>query len=189
MQLSRRQLLLGSAASVIASATPLRVFANVTEVGTAQFDTAAKELLAQLTVDEKISMMSGDTPFYEGLAGILKGDYNRRPLTVAGAAPRLNIAGVRFADGPRGTIFPVSTTFPASIARGARVGPELEARIRDVLARAARIYGANMIGGSRINLRRRPAWGRSQESYRQDSYRLGEMGVALVNGIQHHVMS
>lgn len=189
MQLSRRQLLLGSAASVIASATPLRVFANGTEVDSAQFDTAAKELLAQLTLDEKISMMSGDTPFYEGLAGILKGDYNRLPLTVAGAVPRLNIAGVRFADGPRGTIFPGATTFPAAIARGASFDPELEERIGDVMGREARIYGANMIGAPCINLMRHPAWGRSQETYGEDSYHLGEMGVALVNGIQNHVMS
>lgn len=46
-----------------------------------------------------------------------------------------------------------------------------------------------MIGAVCINLLRHPAWGRAQESYGEDSYHLGEMGVALTHGIQKHVMA
>src|SRR5690625_4746541 len=189
MKMSRRQLLIGSASSVLAAATPLGALARTLAPNTPQIDGPAKDLLAQLTLDEKISMMSGDSPFYQGLTGILTGNYNRLPLTVAGAVPRLGIGGVRFADGPRGAIFPGATTFPAAIARGASFDPDLEERIGNVMGHEARIYGANMIGAPCINLMRHPAWGRSQESYGEDSYHLGEMGAALVNGIQNHIMS
>src|SRR5690625_5276675 len=187
--MNRRQLLLGSAAGALATIIPLESFSQTLRMSPAQLDGPAGDLLAQLTLEEKISMMSGDKPFYQGLADIVRGGYNRLPLTVAGEVPRLGIAGVRFADGPRGTIFPGATTFPAAIARGASFDPDLEERIGDVMGREARIYGANMIGAPCINLMRHPAWGRSQETYGEDSYHLGEMGVALVNGIQNHVMS
>ena len=189
MNRQRRQLLLGSAASVLATAIPLKAFSRSAQISPAQLDGPTRDLLAQLTLKEKISMMSGDTPFYEGLADIIRGGYNRLPLTVAGEVPRLGIKGVRFADGPRGTIFPGATTFPAAIARGASFDPDIEERIGEVMGREARIYGANMIGAPCINLMRHPAWGRSQETYGEDTHHLGEMGVALVSGIQRHIMS
>jgi beta-glucosidase len=37
--------------------------------------------------------------------------------------------------------------------------------------------------------RRHPAWGRAQESYGEDSYHVGEIGAALMRGIQRHVMA
>jgi beta-glucosidase len=155
----------------------------------AQIDARARALLAQLTLQEKIDMMSGDAPFFEGLQHMENGGYNRIPLTVAGAIPRLGIPGIRFTDGPRGVMLPGATTFPCAMLRAASWDTNLEERIGDAMGREARAYGANMIGAPCINLLRHPAWGRAQESYGEDSYLLGEMGSALTRGIQHHVMS
>ena len=66
-----------------------------------QIEAKARELLAQLTLDEKIGMMSGDPPFWSGLVDMFGGGYSQH-VWVAGAVPRLGIPGIRFSDGPRG---------------------------------------------------------------------------------------
>ena len=155
----------------------------------AQIDGIARGLLAQLTLEEKIGMMSGDTPFFQGMLHLNRNGYFRQPRTTAGAIPRLGIPGVRFSDGPRGFHGEGATTFPQGSARGASWDPNLEERVGDVMGREARAHGSNMIGAPCINLLRHPAWGRAQEGYGEDSFHLGEMGAALVRGIQHHVMA
>ncbi|MEN9685077.1 MAG: hypothetical protein RLZZ28_863, partial [Bacteroidota bacterium] len=154
-----------------------------------QITVKARKILAQLTLEEKINMMSGEPSFYPGILHMTSGGYNRHPLTTAGALERLGIPGIRFTDGPRGVMLPGATTFPVAIARGATWDPSIEERIGDAMGKEARANGANMIGAPCINLLRHPAWGRAQESYGEDSYLLGEMGSALTRGIQRHVMS
>jgi beta-glucosidase len=155
----------------------------------AQADTAARDLLSKLTLDEKIGLMSGDAPFFRGFLKLAAGGYNRPPLLTAGAIPRLAIPGMHFTDGPRGVVLPGATTFPVSMARGASFDPALEERVGDAMGREARAYGADIIGAPCINLLRHPGWGRAQETYGEDSHHLGEMGAALTRGIQRHVMS
>lgn len=154
-----------------------------------QIDGLARGLLAQLSLDEKIAMMHGDTSWFEGSWSMQRNGYQRQPRTTAGAIPRLGIPGVRFSDGPRGFHGEGATTFPQGSARGASWDPSLEERIGDVMGREARALGSNMIGAPCINLARHPAWGRAQEGYSEDSHLLGEMGAALVRGIQRHVMA
>jgi beta-glucosidase len=153
-----------------------------------EIDDRAEELFGQLTQDEKIKMMSGDLPFWLGMADMMGGGYADHPW-VAGAVPRLGIPGVRFADGPRGVIMDGGTTFPVSMGRGATFDPELEERVGDVIGRELRAMGGNFFGGVCINLLRHPAWGRAQETYGEDPIHLGEFGAALVRGIQKHVMA
>ena len=153
-----------------------------------QIDARAQELLGQLTQDEKIKMMSGDPPFWLGMADMMGGGYADHPW-VAGAVPRLGIPGVRFADGPRGVIMDGGTTFPVSMGRGATFDPELEERVGDVIGRELRAMGGNFFGGVCINLLRHPAWGRAQETYGEDPFHLGEFGAALARGVQKHVMA
>ncbi len=153
-----------------------------------QIDARAQALLAQLTLDEKIGLMSGDPPFWSGLADMFSGGYNRH-VWPAGAVERLGIPGIRFSDGPRGVVLAGATTFPVSIARGAAWDVELEERIGDVIGRELRALGGNHFGGVCINLLRHPAWGRAQESYGEDTHLLGALGAALVRGVQRHVMA
>ena len=154
-----------------------------------QIDARARGLLAQLTLDEKLGMMDGDTPFWPGLAEMMKpGGYAGRPW-IAGAVPRLGIPGIRFVDGPRGIIMKGATTFPVSMARGATWDSALEERIGDVIGRELRALGGNHFGGVCINLLRHPAWGRAQETYGEDPRHLGALGAALARGVQRHAMA
>ncbi len=150
-------------------------------------DARARELLDELTLHEKLHLLSGDAPPISGLIGLVR-HYNEEPY-VAGAVPRLGIAGIRFSDGPRGVVMGHATAFPVPMARGASFDPELEQRIGDAIGIECRALGANLFAGVCVNLLRHPAWGRAQETYGEDSHLLGEMGAALVRGVQRHVMA
>jgi beta-glucosidase len=152
-----------------------------------QIEEKAKSLLAEMTLEEKIGQMSGDTPLVRGLIEMIYA-YNTRPLP-AGENHRLGIPGIRFSDGPRGVVMYRSTCFPVSMARGASWDVELEDRIGDAIGIEARTQGANFFGGVCINLLRHPGWGRAQETYGEDPFLLGEMGAALVRGVQRHIMA
>jgi beta-glucosidase len=148
----------------------------------------ARELLSQMTFEEKVRAMSGDESFWPGMSEMIDEGYNLRPY-FAGENPRLGLPGLRFGDGPRGVVVGSSTCFPVSMARGASWDPELEERIGDAIGVELRAQGANFFGGVCINLLRHPAWGRAQETYGEDPHHLGEMGAALVHGVQRHAMA
>jgi len=140
-------------------------------------------LLAELDLDEKIHMLSGHGFFREMQEG---GRYCGVPHPIGGGNERLGIPSLGFADGPRGVALGESTCFPVSMARGASFDVDLERRIGDAIGRELRAQGANLFGGVCINLLRHPAWGRAQETYGEDPFLLGELGAALVRGVQHH---
>ena len=156
-------------------------------LGASGVEQAAAALLSEMTLDEKIGCLSGDRPAVRGLLEDAR-RYNARPI-VAGHVPRLGIPGIRFSDGPRGVVMGASTAFPVPMARGATFDPDLERRVGDAIGVEARAQGANFFGGVCINVLRHPAWGRAQETYGEDSHLLGEMGAALVEGSQRHVMA
>lgn len=160
-----------------------------TPLTSAQIAIKAQDLLGRMSLEEKIAQMSGDTPLVS-LSALLDLIlvYNRRPVT-AGENVRLGIPGIRFSDGPRGVVMYHSTCFPVSMGRGATWDVELEGRVGDAIGVEARSQGANLFAGVCINLLRHPAWGRAQETYGEDPYLLGEMGAALVKGVQRHVMA
>ncbi len=144
-------------------------------------------LLDSLSMQERMHLMSGDGPFIRGTRAMSQ-RYNAVPV-IAGEVQRFGIPGLRFTDGPRGVVMYNSTAFPSSMARGASFDTALEARIGDAIGVEARTQGANLFAGVCINLLRHPAWGRAQETYGEDSFLLGEMGVALITGSQRHVMA
>lgn len=111
------------------------------KAGRAQ-DEVVSTLLSNLTKEEKLSLLDGDTPFWPGMRSIFFDRYNRTPYFM-GAVPRLNIPGIRFSDGPRGIVMGASTCFPISMARGASWDVELERRIGDVIGKEGRRYCAN----------------------------------------------
>lgn len=153
-----------------------------------QIEAKAQALTAQLSLQEKIGLMSGEPAFWAGLLDMVSGGYARRPW-VGGAVPRLGIPGIRFTDGPRGVMLPGATTFPVQMARGASWDAQLEERVGDAIGRELRASGANLTGAVCVNLLRHPAWGRAQETYGEDTVHLGEMGAALTRGIQRHAMA
>jgi beta-glucosidase len=146
-----------------------------------------RDLVDQMTLHEKLHLLSGDEALVRGLAEMAR-HYNETPY-VAGALPRLGIPGIRFSDGPRGVVMGHATAFPVPMARGATFDPDLEERVGDVIGVECRALGANLFAGVCVNLLRHPAWGRAQETFGEDPHLLGEMGAALVRGTQRHVMA
>lgn len=147
-----------------------------------EIEAFAADLLSQMTLKQKIYQMSGH---WNALADRLTTGrwYGGKPVP-SGGNKRLAIPRVRFSDGPRGVVSGRSTCFPVSIARGALWDRRLEERIGEVVGAEVRANGGNCFGGVCINLLRHPAWGRSQETYSEDPYLLGEMGAALTRGVQ-----
>ncbi len=159
-------------------------FKDLNEV---EIEKKAEEILSLMTLKEKCKMMSGDgVLFYDGIKLLIR--YNSKPIP-AGVIKRLGIPGVLFSDGPRGIVIDKSTCFPVSMARGASWDIELEERIGNAIGIEGRSRGANFYGGVCINLLRHPAWGRAQETYGEDTFHLGEMGAALIRGVQNHMMA
>jgi beta-glucosidase len=119
--------------------------------------------------------------------------------------PTTMIKGVLFRDGPRGVnlesqvftgpfgspplnIFPgFATVFPVSMAHGATWDLDLEARIGEDLADEVLASGNTLTISPCVNLLRHPAWGRSQEAYGEDSFSVGRMGTAYVDGAQNYI--
>lgn len=156
--------------------------------GTTAAEEAARELYAELTEEERLGLLDGDTPFWQGLAQMTTEGYNVRPI-ILGSVPRLGIPGIRFVDGPRGCVAGNATAFPVPAARGATWDPDLEERIGEAIGQEIRAQGGNFFGGVCINLLRHPGWGRAQETYGDEPYHLGEMGAALARGAQRWVMA
>ncbi|NLO38661.1 MAG: glycosyl hydrolase [Ruminiclostridium sp.] len=150
-----------------------------------KFDKQAVEIVRQMSLEEKIHLMSGSitpqkmmqdfsTPGYH---------YNMVPYP-AGGNERLGVANLRFCDGPRGVVSGNCTCFPVTMGRGATFDTDLEERVGKAIGREIRANGGNYFGGVCINLPYHPDWGRSQEVYGEESFHLGEMGKALVRGVQ-----
>ena len=152
------------------------------------FTEQAKALVAQMSLEEKIFFMSGwvGTPL-EAPTPERKEDrhYNFEPYG-AGGNERLGIEPMKFCDGPRGVVCGTgkTTCFPVSMCRGASFDPALEEEIGHAIGREVLASGGNLFAGVCINLPYHPAWGRSQETYGEDSFAIGQMGAALTRGVQ-----
>ena len=141
-------------------------------------------MLPQLTLDEKIGIMSGQVTEKKLLDDLFVLEhYNVKPYPTM-PIERLGLPNVRFVDGPRGVVAGSATCFPVSMARGATFDRDLEEAIGRAIGAEIRAQGGNYYGGVCINLPRNPRWGRAQECYGEDSYHLGEMGAALTRGVQ-----
>lgn len=149
-----------------------------------QVEEKAQALLEQMTLKEKVWMLNGNwDPIgsYQKYSNL----YNPIPIETNGC-PRLGVSTIAFSDGPRGIVMGHSTCFPVSMARGASFDRDLEKRVGDVIGQEARAQGANYFGGVCINLLRHPSWGRSQETYGEDPFHIGEMGRSLTESVQEH---
>jgi len=130
------------------------------------------KLLAELTLEEKASLVSG-------------ADMWRTP-----ALPRLGIPQLKVSDGPvgvRGGAFGgefTSACFPCGTALGATWNPELLERVGEALGEEARSKGAQVVLGPTINLQRHPLGGRYFECYAEDPLLTAELGVAWIRGVQ-----
>ena len=148
----------------------------------------ARRIVDSLTLEERVSLMSGSMTFEEVRGAIKKKTrehYNHFPYP-AGGIPEKGIPAVLFCDGPRGVVCGngKSTCFPVSMLRGASFDTDLEEEIGEAMAEEVLAYGGNLSAGVCINLPYNPGWGRSQETYGEDPYLSGRMGMAAVRGLQ-----
>ncbi len=137
----------------------------------------ADDLVSRLTLEEKVSQM----------------------VYTAAAIPRLGIPeynwwneclhGVARAG--------IATVFPQSIGMAASFDTDLMYRVATAISDEARakhhessrqddrrIYKGLTFWSPNINIFRDPRWGRGQETYGEDPYLTGRMGVAFVRGLQ-----
>jgi len=149
----------------------------------------AKEILNKLTLEEKVALMSGQMSLQLEMQNNAEDPdnkhYNYIPYP-AGGNERAGIPQMLFCDGPRGVVCGngKTTCFPVSMLRGASFDTELEEKIGHAIGKEIRAFGGNLFGGVCINLPYNPGWGRSQETYGEESFHLGQMGSALVRGVQ-----
>ena len=129
----------------------------------------AAELVSQMTLEEKISLIAGDreNPFFtEGI-------------------PRLGIPSIQTADGPQGIRRKTkSTLYPSGIAMAATWNPEMAAAIGKGIALDAKARGAGILLGPGVNIYRSALCGRNFEYEGEDPYLAGEMAVAYIRAMQ-----
>ena len=141
------------------------------------FDERARELLAQLTLEEKVSLMTNVS------AGI--GRLNIAPYDWWNEA----LHGVARAG--RATVFPQAIGLAATFDERAvyemfdMVSDEARAKHHDAIGKGdySRYTGLTFWTPN-INIFRDPRWGRGMETYGEDPYLTSVMGVAVVRGLQ-----
>lgn len=141
------------------------------------------DLISNMTLKEKIDQMS----LYKSPLGAIISF----AMPNAGAGhinKRLGIPPLWVTGSSRGATL-YSTAFPVSMCRGASWDISLEYRINEAIGIEAKAVGANVVYAPMINIVRHPGWGRSQESYGEDTYHMSKLGVAAIMGLQNHVMS
>lgn len=137
----------------------------------------AKELVAQMTLEEKASQLKYDAPPINRLGVPAYNWWNEALHGVARAG--------------------TATSFPQVIGMAAMFDDEMMKKIADTIATEGRAkYNAYSRKGDRdiykgltfwspnVNIFRDPRWGRGHETYGEDPYLTSRLGVAFVEGLQ-----
>ena len=97
---------------------------------------------------------------------------------------RLGIPMIMHEEALHGYVARGATSFPQSIALASSWDPALVERVFGVAAREMRARGANLALAPVVDVARDPRWGRIEETYGEDPYLVGEMGLAAIRGFQ-----
>ena len=137
----------------------------------------AKALVAQMTVEEKISQLLYNSPAIERLGICEYNWWNEGSHGVARAG--------------------TATVFPHAIAMAATFDPELIGEVADVISTEGRakynkhvqfkdydIFKGLTFWAPNINIFRDPRWGRGQETFGEDPFLTSVLGKAFIKGIQ-----
>ncbi|WP_343615289.1 glycoside hydrolase family 3 N-terminal domain-containing protein [Novosphingobium sp.] len=77
-----------------------------------------------------------------------------------------------------------ATMFPMAIGLAGSFDRDLMREVQSVIAREVRARGVHLALSPVVDIARDPRWGRIEETYGEDPYLCGEMGVAAVLGLQ-----
>lgn len=140
----------------------------------------AKQLVSQMTLEEKMSQMVYQSPAIERLGIPAYNWWNEALHGVARAG--------------------VATVFPQAIGLAATFDKELLQEIGDVVSTEGRakfnefsrkgdrgIYKGLTFWAPNVNIFRDPRWGRGHETYGEDPYLTGELGCAYIRGLQGRI--
>jgi beta-glucosidase len=97
---------------------------------------------------------------------------------------RLGIPIMFHEEGLHGYAAVGATSFPQAIALASSWDPALVRAVNAVSAREIRARGVSEALTPVVDVARDPRWGRIEETFGEDPYLVGEMGVAAVEGLQ-----
>src|ERR1700688_250208 len=139
------------------------------------FNSKAKSLVAEMTLEEKALLLSGD--------GWWK----------THAIERLQIPSICLTDGPHGlrkvegvglsTSVP-ATCFPTASALASSWDTDLIRRVGVALAQESQASDVQILLGPGVNIKRSPLGGRNFEYFSEDPLLAGKMAAAYIQGVQ-----
>ena len=97
---------------------------------------------------------------------------------------RLGIPLLFHEEGLHGYVAREATSFPQAIGLASTWDPDLLTQVFSVAAREMRARGVTVTLAPVVDVARDPRWGRIEETYGEDPYLVGTMGVAAVRGFQ-----
>ncbi len=97
---------------------------------------------------------------------------------------RLQIPALFHEEGLHGYAARGATSFPEALALASTWDPQLLTRVFTVVAREIRARGVQLALAPVVDVARDARWGRIEETYGEDPYLVGELGVAAVKGFQ-----
>jgi beta-glucosidase len=152
--------------------TSIVAYGQITVSNQQAVDQRVDALVKKMTLDEKIELIGGDTPF------------RTHPI------PRLNIPFFQMADGPVGAHIPAPTiAYAAGIGLAASWDDALALQIGQQLGRDSRSRGAAFLLGPGVNIYRAPMNGRNFEYFGEDPFLAGRIAVGYIRGVQDEGVS
>lgn len=130
-----------------------------------QNETKIENLLKQMTLDEKISLLAGT-------------GFDTVPIE------RLGIPALKMTDGPVGVRLAPATSFPSSVALAATFDPKILYIVGQAIAEETKAKDKNVLLGPCVNIQRSPHGGRNFESFGEDPFLAATMSVAYIKGMQ-----
>ncbi|MEJ0043353.1 MAG: glycoside hydrolase family 3 N-terminal domain-containing protein [Rhizomicrobium sp.] len=97
---------------------------------------------------------------------------------------RLGIPVFFHEEGLHGAVVVDGTSFPQAIALASSWDPDLVRRVNAVIGRELAARGVSEVLSPVVDVARDPRWGRIEETFGEDPYLVGEMGVAAIEGLQ-----
>ena len=132
----------------------------------------AKETVSRMTLEEKLSYVSGWPEFY------------LRPLD------RFGIPTLKTTDGPQGVRDgSKSTLYPSGICLAASWNRDLLYKVGVQLGQDTKAHDAQFLLGPGVNIARSPLCGRNFEYFGEDPYLASETAVQYIRGVQSEGVS
>lgn len=89
-------------------------------------------------------------------------------------------------EGIRGVAYSVATSFPSQLALASAWDRELVREVGRITAKEARALGYTNIYAPIMDMGRDQRWGRYEDTYGEEPYLAGELGVEMVKGLQEN---